>query len=66
MNQGRHGHYSLIAQLRELGVPVIVLSSSIEFPPPMSLEGVMMLEKPFTEAQLVQCLRLSFANPGDL
>ena len=49
--------YGLIAQLRELGVPVIVISGSIEFPPPISLEGVMMLEKPFSEAQLLECLR---------
>jgi DNA-binding response OmpR family regulator len=49
--------YGLIARLRELGVPVIMISGSIEFPAPISLEGVTMLEKPFTEAQLLACLR---------
>lgn len=54
--------YGLIAQLREQGVPVIVISGSIEFPPPISLEGVMMLEKPFGEAQLLGCLRSLMAK----
>ena len=54
--------YGLIAQLRELEVPVIVISGSIEFPPPISLEGVMMLEKPFSEAQLLGCLRSLMAK----
>jgi DNA-binding response OmpR family regulator len=49
--------YGLITQLREQGIPVIVISGSIEFPAPISLEGVMMLEKPFSEAQLLGCLR---------
>jgi CheY-like chemotaxis protein len=31
--------YGLIARLRELGVPVIMISGSIEFPVPISLEG---------------------------
>lgn len=54
--------YGLITQLREQGVPVIVISGSIEFPPPISLEGLMMLEKPFSEAQLLGCLRSLMAK----
>jgi DNA-binding response OmpR family regulator len=54
--------YGLIALLRELGVPVIVISGSIESPPPISLKGVVMLEKPFTEAQLLGCLRSLIAK----
>jgi DNA-binding response OmpR family regulator len=54
--------YGLIAVLHELRVPVIVISGSIESPPPISLEGVMMLEKPFTEAQLLGCLRSLMAK----
>jgi CheY-like chemotaxis protein len=49
--------YGLIAQLREVGV-----SGSIELPPPVSLEGVLMLEKPFTEARLLDCLRSVMAK----
>jgi two-component system CheB/CheR fusion protein len=49
--------YGLIVQLRELGVPVIMISGSLESPPPILLEGVMMLGKPFSEAQLLGCLR---------
>ena len=45
-------------------MPVIMISGSIEFPPPVSLEGVVMLEKPFTEAQLLECLRPLMASPG--
>jgi hypothetical protein len=48
--------YGLIAQLRGLDVKVIMMSGSIEFPSP--LEGIIMLEKPFTETPLVECLRL--------
>jgi DNA-binding response OmpR family regulator len=44
--------YGLIAQLRERGVPVIMLSGSFEFPAPVTLEGVAMLEKPVSEAQI--------------
>jgi DNA-binding response OmpR family regulator len=54
--------YGLIAQLREVGVPVIMISGSIELPPPVSLEGVLMLEKPFTEARLLDCLRSVMAK----
>jgi DNA-binding response OmpR family regulator len=54
--------HGLIALLRELRVPVIVISGSIEFPPPISLKEVVMLEKPFTEAQLLGCLRSLIAK----
>jgi DNA-binding response OmpR family regulator len=54
--------YGLIALLRELRVPVIMISGSIESPPPMSLKQVVMLEKPFTEAQLLGCLRSLMAK----
>ena len=47
----------LIAQLREEGVPVIMLSGSFEFPTPVSPEGVPMVEKPISEAQILQYLR---------
>ena len=47
----------LIAQLRKKGVPVIVLSGSFEFPASASLEGVTMVEKPISEAQILQYLK---------
>ena len=47
----------LIAQLRNKGVPVIMLSGSFEFPAPVSLEGVTMVEKPISEAQILQYLK---------
>jgi CheY-like chemotaxis protein len=47
----------LIVQLREKGVPVIMLSGSFEFPGPASLEGVTMVEKPISEAQILQYLK---------
>jgi DNA-binding response OmpR family regulator len=43
----------LIATLRQRGVHVIALSGSFEFPPPASLAGAVMLEKPVSEAQLL-------------
>ena len=49
--------YTLIAQLRQEGIPVIMLSGSIESPLPASLEGVMMLEKPVGEEQILEHLR---------
>jgi CheY-like chemotaxis protein len=52
----------LIMQLRAQGVPVIVISGSIEFPAPISLEGVMILETPFSEAQFFGCLRSLMAK----
>ena len=48
---------SLIAQLREEGVPVVMLSVSFERPAPASLEGVTMVEKPISEAQILQYLK---------
>ena len=51
----------LIAQLRQRGVPVIVLSGSFEFPTPLSLVGTTILEKPVSEAQLLAHLG-SFAT----
>jgi DNA-binding response OmpR family regulator len=48
---------ALIAQLRDAGVPVIMLSGSFEFPAPVSSEGVTMIEKPISEAQILQYLR---------
>jgi CheY-like chemotaxis protein len=49
--------YTLIAQLRLEGIPVIVLSGSIESSAPALHEGVVMLEKPVTEDQLLEHLR---------
>jgi len=47
----------LIAHLRKEGVPVIMLSGSFELPAPASLEGVTMVEKPISEAQILQYLK---------
>ena len=47
----------LIAQLRKEGVPVIMLSGSFERPAPSSLAGVTMVEKPISEAQILQYLK---------
>ena len=47
----------LIARLREEAVPVIILSGSFEFPVPVSPDGVTMVEKPISEAQLVGKIR---------
>ena len=47
----------LIAQLRSEGVPVIMLSGSFERPSPASLAGVTMVEKPISEAQILQYLK---------
>ena len=44
--------YGLIATLREQGVPVVMLSGSFEFFPLPSIEGTVMMEKPFNEALL--------------
>ena len=43
----------LVAQLRQRGVPVILLTGSFEFPAPSSLIGTTILEKPVSEAQLL-------------
>ena len=47
----------LIGQLRSEGVPVIMLSGSFERPSPASLAGVTMVEKPISEAQILQYLK---------
>jgi DNA-binding response OmpR family regulator len=47
----------LIARLREESVPVIMLSGSFELPAPASLEGVTMVEKPISKAQILQYLK---------
>ena len=44
---------ALIAQLRKDGVPVIMLSGSFEFP----AQGVTMVEKPISEAQILRYLK---------
>ncbi len=49
--------YTLIAQLRQEGIPVVMLSGSIESSAPALLEGVVMLEKPVTEEQMLEHLR---------
>jgi DNA-binding response OmpR family regulator len=51
----RAGEHSsdLIATLRRRGVHVIALSGSFESPPPASMAGAVMLEKPVSEAQLL-------------
>jgi CheY-like chemotaxis protein len=48
---------SLIAHLRNQGVPVIILSGSFEFPASVSLQGVTIVEKPISEAQILQHLK---------
>jgi len=47
----------LIAQLRDEGVPVIMLSGSFEFPASVSPMGVTMVEKPISEAQILEYLK---------
>ena len=47
----------LIVHLRKEGVPVMMLSGSVEFPAPVSPEGVTMVEKPISEAQILQYLK---------
>jgi len=49
--------YTLIAQLRQEGIPVIMLSGSIDAPAQALLQGVMMLEKPVREEQILEHLR---------
>ena len=48
---------TLIAQLRQEGIPVIMLSGSIESPAQALLHGVMMLEKPVREERIPEHLR---------
>ena len=47
----------LIARLREESVSVIMLPGSFGFPAPVSPEGVTMVEKPISEAQILQYLK---------
>ena len=54
--RGGEQSYSLIARLHEQGVRVIMLSGSFEFPPPSSVAGATMLEKPFSKSQLLAYL----------
>jgi CheY-like chemotaxis protein len=49
--------YTLIAQLRQEGIPVIMLSGSIESSAPALHDGIVMLEKPVTEEQMLEHLR---------
>lgn len=51
--RGGERSYSLIARLREQGVPIIMLSGSFEFAALPSIEGATLLEKPVSEAQLI-------------
>jgi DNA-binding response OmpR family regulator len=54
--------YGLIASLREQGVPVVMLSGSFEFFPLPSIEGTVMMEKPFSEALLFAHLSQLYAK----
>jgi CheY-like chemotaxis protein len=49
--------YTLVTQLRQESIPVIMLSGSIESSAPTLHEGVVMLEKPVTEEQMLEHLR---------
>jgi DNA-binding response OmpR family regulator len=52
----------LIARLYEQGIHVIVISGSSESLSPLPLEAAIILEKPFSEAQLFASLRPLFAK----
>jgi hypothetical protein len=54
---------SLIAHLRDQGVPVIILSGSFEFPASISLPGVTIVEKPISEAQILEHLKPILKGP---
>jgi DNA-binding response OmpR family regulator len=58
----------LISQLCARGVPVILLTGSVEYPAPPSLIGATILEKPVSEAQLLAHLSAiatqAKGNPG--
>ena len=54
--------YGLIASLRARGVPVVMLSGSFEYFPLPSIEGTIMLEKPFSEALLFAHLSRLYAK----
>jgi FixJ family two-component response regulator len=53
----------LITHLRDQGVPVIILSGSFEFPASVSLQGVTIVEKPISEAQILHHLKLILKGP---
>ena len=52
--RGGEMSYGLIARLNEQGVPVIMISES---PSGLPVEAAIILEKPFSEAQLLASLR---------
>ena len=54
--RGGERSYRLITRLREQGVPVIMLSGSLELPALPLPEDATFLEKPVSEAQLLACL----------
>lgn len=54
--------YGLIASLRARGVPVVMLSGSFEYFPLPSIEGTIMLEKPFSEGLLFAHLSRLYAK----
>ena len=58
--------YGLIARLHEKGVPVIIISGSSESPSGLPMEAAIILEKPFSEAQLLATLGplLAQKEPG--
>jgi DNA-binding response OmpR family regulator len=55
--RGGEMSYGLIARLNEQGVPVIMISGSSESPSGLPVEAAIILEKPFSEAQLLASLR---------
>ncbi len=58
--------YGLIARLHEQGAPVIMVSGSSESPSRLPVGAATVLEKPFSEAQLLASLRplLTQKEPG--
>jgi CheY-like chemotaxis protein len=54
----------LIAQLREQGVPVIMISGSSESPSALPVDAATILEKPVCEAQLLASLRRLLTQKG--
>jgi DNA-binding response OmpR family regulator len=55
--RGGEVSYGLIARLHEQGVPVILVSGSSESLSGLPVEAATILEKPFSEAQLLASLR---------
>ena len=64
--RGGEMSYGLIARLNEQGVPVIMISGSSKSPSGLPVEAAIILEKPFSEAQLLASLRplLTQKQPG--